>query len=315
VQSISLTPCAATRSSLVDHMVSVAVVGRVEPGRALACIASALSAARSRLQGMGATSPPAASAPGDPPPNAAATAEEAWWLLGFAGNLLADEAKGEAPLVPDSLRALSHAAARSVPSGSGIVALAEADPVVRASSEALRLCEAEAGGASGSPLLMTQVSVYCIHYGARPRHCPAPRRHFGRCCGFLHAGLERTRSPIRVSTKPIRSRKLWQPAMGLIQVGSHPSFFSAVLNQHSLLLGWLQASYTMPWPQDSAGHPPWGLPCCQLGLVFWVAVPSSTLLCRQVRGSRVCVIVQRLDSNLPLPRLTGLCGSAASMGP
>ena len=202
-------------------MVSVAVVGRVEPGRALAFIASALSAARSRLQGVGVAAPPVASAPGDPPPNAAATAEEAWWLLGFAGNLLADEAKGEAPLVPDSLRALSHAAARSVPSGSGIVALAEADPVVRASSEALRLCEAEAGGASGSPLLMTQVSVKSS-CGTRTFTSRSFQLLFGRCCGFSRVGLERMLSPIRVSTKPIRSRKPWQPAMGLIQVWRNP---------------------------------------------------------------------------------------------
>ena len=58
----------------------------------------------------------------------------------------------------------------------------------------------------------------------------------------------------------------------------------------------MQASYTTPWLQDSAGHPPWGSPCCQLDLVFWAAAPSSTSLCRQAWGSPVCTLMRQPDS-------------------
>ena len=129
------------------------MVGRIDAGPSLVCVAEALVAARGRL----ASSRPTVGC--DPPPEAAASAEECWWLLGFAGHLLADEAKGEAPLVPEALRTVSHAAARTVPSGAGFAALASADPVIRASSEALQLCQDEASGAGQSPLLTAQVCV------------------------------------------------------------------------------------------------------------------------------------------------------------
>lgn len=191
-------------SALTDHMDAVAVVGRVEPASSLACLTAALAAARGRLASAGGGG---GTGGGEPRPDVAATAEECWWLLGFAGHLLADEAKGEAPLVPETLRALSQAAARAAPpssaggAGGGIAALAESDPVIRASSAALSLCEAEAGGSGQSPLLTAQVLWFLARwartyalpdaglyesrplskalaacYGSDPGRCPARAR-------------------------------------------------------------------------------------------------------------------------------------------
>jgi hypothetical protein len=152
-------------SALADHMDAAAVVGRCEPAGALATLSGALQAARGRMEGAAAVAGGGASAT-DLPADAASIAEECWWLLCFAGHLLADEAKGESPTVPEQLRVLSQAASRHAVAGGasagGVEALAAADPVIRASSEALLVCQQQVhgtGAASQSPLLTAQVRL------------------------------------------------------------------------------------------------------------------------------------------------------------
>jgi hypothetical protein len=149
-------------SALIEHLDAVSVIGRCEPAGSLRFLASALQAARARLSdGSAAIATSAAAsvapAPIDLPATAASTAEECWWLLAFSGHLLADEAKGESPTVPEALRLLSHAASKHVPSTeSSKEALASTDPVIRASTEALLLCQQQSRGHE-SPLLAAQV--------------------------------------------------------------------------------------------------------------------------------------------------------------
>lgn len=122
------------KSSLASHMELVAVLGRHAPAPCLNLLMTLLGDAHARLRLLGSTGghvlehnhqssssggTPGGATPlpspvdGDVDTELGVANEEVWWLVTYAGHLLADEARGETPLVPDALNAVSWTAVRN----------------------------------------------------------------------------------------------------------------------------------------------------------------------------------------------------------
>ena len=168
-----------------DLVEAAAALARFAPAESAAFILAELGTAFAQLQRIAAAAE-RSGAGGDLAADDAAACEALWWLIGYAAHFLADEPRGETPVVPERLNALSKASSRgrggaaaavstagaagtaAVQSEARHEAIVAADPVARlvaavatiALHEAGRLARAAASGRvppSMSPLLYARL--------------------------------------------------------------------------------------------------------------------------------------------------------------
>ncbi len=116
----------------------LAILGRFNAGPTCTILAELMSTAHTRLASLASTP-----ASGSKYELEVSVANEAlWWLVSYAGYLMADEAMGEVVTVPPALNALSKQTPAGATGAGGLDAYPARDPVVNLSVRVLAVLQA-----------------------------------------------------------------------------------------------------------------------------------------------------------------------------
>jgi hypothetical protein len=160
---VNLVRAACVCTPTVAHVVSVslcslaqmefvACIGRLNPAPALTVVCELLSQCIERFLQLSAL-------PAISESQAATVNEELYWLVSFAGYLIANKSSGEVPSIPSSLNALSCdvAVGTGFGKGRGATLGAVADPLIVLPSMVFRIMDAAITSHVVSPLTMSQL--------------------------------------------------------------------------------------------------------------------------------------------------------------
>lgn len=247
---------------LQEHALAMASLARAAPRHSLpllyasvqAAVAAASQGAASQGPALATSAVPAAGAvKGEAVGTIAAQFERLWWLITYAGYILADAAEGETPLVPPQLNALSVAISQAATGGAGsgsrggAMALTS-DPCVMlpllllryTAEEAQRSLRSGEGGAmASSPLLCSRLLWFAARWAPTYLMPPADAYREMRLSHTLTRAFVATGSTLAGTSDAAAAGGLDPSLAALIAHGGESVVDSLLSSTVSMLVAWM----------------------------------------------------------------------------
>ena len=249
-------------SVLQEHALAMASLARAAPRSSLPLLyASVQAAVAAASQGAAAQGPalatsavPAAGAvKGEAVGTIAAQFERLWWLITYAGYVLADAPEGETPLVPPTLNALSVSISQAATGGGGSgsrggAAALTSDPCVMlpllllrfAAEEAERsLRSGEGGTTASSPLLCARLLWFAARWAPTYLMPPADAYREMRLSHTLTRAFVATGNTLAGTSDAAAAGGLDASLAQLIARGGESVVDSLLSSTVSMLVAWM----------------------------------------------------------------------------